>query len=53
LAKYPDAIERLVELAELRGIQQDLISASAMRGGLTNAQAKLYVDKHYLKTVVD
>jgi hypothetical protein len=48
LAQHPEALERLVELAELRGIQQDLISASAMRGGLTDAQAKLYVERHYL-----
>jgi hypothetical protein len=53
LAQHPDAIERLVELAERRGIQQDLISASAMRGGLTNAQAKVYVDKHYLNETID
>jgi hypothetical protein len=49
LANHPEALERLVEIAERRGIQQDLISASAMRGGLTDAQAKLYVDRHYVE----
>jgi hypothetical protein len=53
LAKHPDAIERLVELAQRRGIQQELISASAIRGGLTNAQAKVYVDRHYLNETID
>jgi hypothetical protein len=48
LAKHPEALERLVELAERRGIEQDLISASAMRGGLTDAQAKVYVDRYYI-----
>jgi hypothetical protein len=53
LAQHPEALERLVELAERRGIEQYLISASAMRGGLTNAQAKLYVDRHYLNEPID
>ncbi|GAC29058.1 hypothetical protein [Brumicola pallidula] len=49
LAKHPEALERLVKIAERRGIQQDLISASAMRGGLTDTQARLYVERHYIE----
>lgn len=49
LAMHPEAMDRLVELANERGIEQELISASAERGGLSNAQAKVYVDKFYLE----
>ncbi|WP_412970900.1 hypothetical protein [Glaciecola sp. MF2-115] len=49
LAQHPEALERLVELAEQRGIEQEQISASAIRGGLTVAQAKVYVDKYYIE----
>jgi hypothetical protein len=47
LAKHPEAVERLVQLAEERGINQDLVSASARRGGLSDAQASTLVDKYY------
>jgi hypothetical protein len=48
LANHPEAMERLVQLAEDRGIEQDLIGASAIRGGLTDTQANVYIDKFYV-----
>jgi hypothetical protein len=48
LANHPEAMERLVEMANDRGIEQNLISASAIRGGLTDAQANVYLQRHYV-----
>jgi hypothetical protein len=47
LAQYPDAMERLVELAHQRKIEAGRIKESAIRGGLVEAEAVAVIDKYY------
>lgn len=48
LANHPEAMERLVELANERGIEEQVVSASAIRGGLSSEQASVYLNKYYI-----
>jgi len=47
LAMYPEAVDRLIALANERGIEQSLIHDSAVRGGLSGVQADEYIALHY------
>ena len=48
LAQHPDAIERLVQLAQEHEIDSATIKASAMRGGLEEDQIVAIIDRHYI-----
>lgn len=50
LAKYPDAIERLVELAHQRDIDSEKVRLSAIRGGLSEDDIALVINEHYIKS---
>lgn len=47
LANYPDAIERLVELAQQRDIASEKIRISAVRGGLSEEAIVAVINEHY------
>jgi hypothetical protein len=47
LARYPDAIERLVEIAQQRDIDSDKIRLSAMKGGLSEEEIVSVIKHHY------
>ncbi len=47
LANYPEAIERLVEIAEQRNIESDKIRLSAIRGGLSEQAIVAVINEHY------
>jgi hypothetical protein len=47
LAQYPDAIDRLVQLARERNIDSDLLRESAVRGGLEEQDVLALIQKHY------
>lgn len=47
LAQYPDAIERLVHLAKQHDIDQEKVRQSAIRGGLSDEQTEVVLNKHY------
>lgn len=47
LAQYPDAIERLVQLAEQRDIASDKIRLSAIKGGLSEEAIVAVINEHY------
>jgi hypothetical protein len=48
LAHYPDAIERLVELAKQRDISSEKIKLSAIKGGLSEQAIVSVINEHYL-----
>lgn len=47
LASHPEAMRRLSELARQRGIDEQAIVDSAMRGGLSEENARAYTSVHY------
>lgn len=47
LAQYPDAIERLVELAQQKNIDSDKIVKSAIEGGLSEEAIAAVINEHY------
>lgn len=47
LAHYPEAIERLVELAQQRDIAAEKVKLSAMKGGLGDEAITALINKHY------
>ncbi|MFC4700728.1 hypothetical protein ACFO4O_11205 [Glaciecola siphonariae] len=47
LAQHPDAIERLVQLAQEHEISAADVKASALRGGLEEEQIVAIIDRHY------
>lgn len=47
LAKHPEAIERLVELAQQHDIDSKLVKESAVRGGLEEDAIAAIIDRHY------
>lgn len=47
LAQYPDAIERLVELANERDIDAEKIRISAIKGGLSEEAIAAVIKEHY------
>ncbi len=51
LAQYPDAIERLVELAEQRDIKAEKIRLSAIKGGLSEDAIVAVINEHYKETI--
>lgn len=51
LAQYPDAIERLVELAYERDISEEKVRASAIKGGLSEQAIALVLNQHYSEVV--
>jgi hypothetical protein len=48
LAKHPDAIERLVQLAQEHEIDASEVKVSAMKGGLEESQIIAIIDRHYI-----
>jgi hypothetical protein len=53
LANYPDAIERLVELAQQHSVESDKIRMSAIKGGLSEEAIVAVINEHYQKSVED
>lgn len=51
LAQYPDAIERLVELAQERDIDAQKIKDSAIKGGLSQEAIAAVINEHYINDV--
>lgn len=49
LAQYPDAITRLVELAQQRDISSEKVRISAMKGGLSEEEIVAIINDHYLE----
>lgn len=47
LAKYPDALDRLVELAKQRDIDSATIKKSAIQGGLSQQEISSIIEKYY------
>lgn len=47
LAQYPDAIERLVQLAKQRDIESEKVRLSAMKGGLSEQEIAAVMDQQY------
>jgi hypothetical protein len=47
LAQYPDAIERLVQLAEQRDIDSERVRLSAIKGGLSEKAIVAVINEHY------
>lgn len=47
LANYPDAFDRLVQLAQQRNINSSEIRDRAMKGGLSKTEANAVIAKHY------
>jgi hypothetical protein len=47
LAKHPEALSRLVQLAQERDIDRDLVVGSAIEGGLDSEVAVAFVDEWY------
>lgn len=47
LANYPDALDRIVQLAEQRNIDSTEIKNSAMKAGLSEKEVNLIIAKHY------
>lgn len=47
LAQYPDAVERLVELARERNIDSEKVRLSAMKGGLSEEAIVAVINSHY------
>ena len=47
LANYPDAIERLVELAKQHSVESDKIRMSAIKGGLSEEAIVAVINEHY------
>lgn len=50
LADYPDAINRLVELAEQHSIDSNKIKQNAIKGGLSEEKIVAVINKHYSNT---
>ncbi|WP_371193745.1 hypothetical protein [Glaciecola sp. SC05] len=48
LAQHPDAIERLVELAQQHQIDSEKVRSSALKGGLDEASIAAIIERHYL-----
>lgn len=48
LAQHPDAIERLVELAEQHQIDSDRVKQSALKGGLDEESIAAIIGRHYI-----
>lgn len=49
LAQHPDAIERLVQLAQEHEIDAQRIKESAVKGGLGESEIAAIIDRHYEK----
>jgi hypothetical protein len=47
LAKYPQALNRLVELARERDIESEKIKLSAIKGGADEKEITAMLQKHY------
>lgn len=47
LAQYPDAIGRLVELAQQRNIDSERVRLSAIKGGLSEQAIVAVIEEHY------
>ena len=47
LAQYPEAIERLVQLAQQRDIDSEKIRTSAVKGGLSDKAIVAVINEHY------
>lgn len=48
LAQYPDAIERLVDIAHQRDIDAEKVRVSAMKGGLSDETITALINAHYI-----
>ena len=53
LAQYPDAIERLVQLAQQRNIDSEKIRTSAVKGGLSDKAIVAVINEHYKQSEDD